>query len=130
VSGGGIRQRILVGAIIGAVMIPTYMILARFTPWSLFPRWFQMVLSVMQMGCIPGYVLANVTENVIRSVIGQFPPMSFTDVVRIALNPVVYAVSWVLVTSRGPRSKWNRLGVGLCWTAYFGWIYRGLALGH
>src|SRR5947207_13994033 len=105
--------RVVVGLVIGAAMIPTYMILARLAYWADLRDGLQIALNTMLMACIPGYVLANVIDNRLIGV------QQIIDAMYIPLNAVVYGLSWVGLTS---RSTWKRVIVGLSWGTYLGWM--------
>ena len=121
---GGVWVRLIVGALAGGLALLLYVLVTPHVPVPS-PRWLRAFLGSLLYLLIPGYVLANVIDyDLVRTLTGQFAPWPFTDVMQVALNPVVYGASWALVTSKGRSKRWNRIGVAVAWVAYFGLTYR------
>lgn len=111
-SSRGVKVRLIVGALVGAAMIPTYMALAQVVPWAHLDGWLPIVLGTVLMACIPGYAMANIADCFIGLA-------QFLDPMYVLLNAVIYGASWLGLTS---TRIWNRLLVGVSWAVYLGWM--------
>jgi hypothetical protein len=125
VRSGGVWSRLIVGAVAGGLAFLACVLVMPLVPWPTSPRWLEALCGSLLYLPIPGYVLANAIDyDLVRPLTGQFAPWPITDVMQVALNPVLYGVSWALVTSKGSSSRWNRIGVALAWVGYLGLTYR------